>query len=1275
MNHTVKANLIIIESSIYMKSNIEFSSCFEQNNSFIVKKIHDSDKKDDRVPEFFQLLKFLDKDSSTALYKKAKNKDDIAIINECDPYPEQVKEAIRSSKYRVELGTLIPIEHYSCTVDNELYLWPMENATSGAKNKENNQDTSVTIIKEKCKLITCVCCGPSCQTVNTERVTNNVVVATDNSIIIYPVLNRKNILVKNSIRTTFYTCIATSMAISDKGLIFIGSDTGNIFLVTYRLSIFDMTECYIVVHNLTNYPVARYAHRLIPTYFLSNIIQLSLCSLEDESIYIASLDTKSRILFYHFKSDNHKLVEISRFKYEKKMKPQLKKIIKISSVPISDSLLTRFIAFTIDGDRIFFNTEYKNEKKEINIYPDQIRYIPDFFSKDDLVDANYSLGVTCFMYRKRFIMTQTTQNAHKADVNPIEMYTAYDIPTNGLVFSRGSHIFSNHPFHIFNNEMLWQHLVNSSPGYLLTSSGIIVINFSLPVDRLSRILNESHGNYTGKVDTWMRDFGRGSESSACTLLLASRRNQRERSSELFVLYSYTNQINIEIEKSLTQENQNDKWSSFYKKNEFNVSYELPESCKAFIIRAARLMKPIWGENIFTLVKGKAKDQDRYRINAIYDQLPDTFLTSLKTLIELAKEYLHIKSIKQTKEEGIQLHETARLKEFINYMNTVIETVNFIQILNDQQKLDNFALITDAMNKIEKQYQHILINESFGKSNENNNQQTENSLFNSLYEFAAALFRTRDDLQSLQQRFFDECPDFYNEADSRIFDELNRICKDDINKSAEQKQILINASKVFVQYAYRPLRLRKICEAFEKGHFYKGIVDVCIERALNLDKEQVALQWYKNGCDQHDLKGAEAFDKRHQCYEFIFNVENLQNAFDFLFDTNDEIYHICLYKFLIYELQENKKYLPAEVKELLAKLFSKTTQYLEDYLKEKAPHNLWKYQARHKNYRLAARLLLEIVKDKEDKNFKFVKISQIEKDGHKIIEERNDDDDDDDDDDNNKIPNLKRRSAYLLKIISFSRACGDFLLLNEAQWLYRLASIQIRYNEKVDENNTGSNDSKRKHYILDQQVLFNLCAERGFWDLILELFSFCAIETHNKDMSISRIWANYIFESLDKDRFETIRHRIVSLVNNVHNNPFLSGTGKGTRIEAENDILKPSIVLPLLEECKYNKKGPLMWACETLLLCGINPESLYEQYIKMINKKETIHGDGIMNNNTKADFIYIIAQLITKNMNKDNIDRWQIKLFNEGMEWFIENAVDVEYYIDCCSLISKIKDLL
>ncbi|OHT00029.1 hypothetical protein TRFO_33414 [Tritrichomonas foetus] len=1122
------------------------ASTFDQDNNFIIKNIRKCYEVDEKVSNFFELLPPSDEFVDDR-YDQVEITNDVAIITNTKPYPQKVEQIALSANNRVYFGAFIPINHYSCIVDNQLLMWPFE---------YNDDPKNVTVITEKAELVTAVSCGPKNSNVFVDKVKNVVVVATNRYIAIYPFTTK--IVTEDPIKVPI-SSIITTISISEKGQIFVGSDVGDIFWIEYNISKWIPSKCSVHARNLTSGSLFQYCPKILR--FTHSISQISICSLDDDSHFVAVLDSESNIIFYSLK--DNKLKELS--KYEHKKNDQ--NIISISSIPISDSTFTRFIAFTEKGDRLFFSWTY-NSKEEIEIILRQIRLGPTFFSDKQLIDAKYSLGVSVFLFNKYLVITRTKQSTHIADINPSEEIAIFAIPSDGLIFERGGHIFSNQPFKLFNNEMLWQHLISAAPGYLMTSSGVNVVTFSLPVDRLSRILNESNGNYTDSVVKWMKEYHDESESSACALLLAAKYPPRERNQVLIVLYQFS--------KLLT------------KNQEFDPD-SVPESCSAFILRAARLLTPIWNSPVFI------NEKKKIQINRLFNQLPSNFLQNLKTLIELANDYLHIKINTEQKKESIK--EASIIQKFILFMKSIISTITFIQILRTLNVND----LTKSMEKVAPEYKERLLNMPFGSDDENIKTQT---LFESLREFAAALFKggSENNMQALQFRLFQECPDFFCEADSKILDAMESTEKADPNTPATQLPILQAACDVFVKHSSRPLKLSDICFYFGRLQFYQGIIDVSLSRAAALDPVQNALQWYKGGCQEDDEEGKEAFDKRYYCYQYIFEISNNPQAFPLILKTSDELFHICFYHYLIEKNDEA----------ILERLFSTTTLYLEAYLKDKAPQYLWMYQARHKKYENAAKLLLNLVKT-----------------------------------DKNSI--LETRIAWLLKVIGFARGSGSSIILHEAQQLHRLAIIQTKYNTLIKDINNIQNNIQNNStdisgvQLLSYQKLFDKCSAHGFWDLVLQIFACCPIDGLNKKHAISQAWENFLTEQLWSDPLSLAQMKIKNVINGI---------------EKTNEVLDPSILIPVLENFKYNKNGPLQWACDTLKECHISLHDILDGYLRLLNKQE-------LEADKKADFIYITA-ILTQN----NATVHQRK-FDDSIEWFIRNAKSQSYYEDAFKLMHSL----
>ena len=1050
------------------------SSYFEQDSSFIVKKVRKCFENDKKVSDFFDLLQSTDEKIRDELYDPVNETNELAVITDSKSYPRQVEEIALSAKHRVYFGCFAQINHFSCIVDNKVLVWPIEGKTD-----------DVTVLDEKAELVTCVACGKGNKNVWDDSVKNVIVVATNRYIVIYPFTDK--IITQQPVKVGT-TSIVTAISISDYGQIFLGTDCGDIFWVDYSLDGY-LPKCNVRIRCLsTNFAVANLP-RIIR--FSHSVTQISLCPLDDESFYLAVLDSKSNIQFYFLK--NNKLEDLSRF--EAKTKHYNYKVVCISSIPISDSTFMRFIAFTENGDRLFFSWGY-NAKGEKEIFLKQIRLGPSSFSGNQLIDANYSLGFTVFMFRKSIALTRTCQKAHVADINPHENIVILNIPTDGLIFARNDHIFNNHQFKLFNNEVLWQHLISAAPGYLMTTDGIHIITFSLPVDRLSLVLNKNNNSFTDSVRNWMQENYDEGESSATSLLLASRFPPSDRAPVLMVLNQF----------------------SQLKSNREELDTDIiPESCSAFILRASRLLAPIWNSSIFV------KKNKNIQVNPLYKELPPNFVQNLKTLLELATEYLQLKVSNGQKKDNIK--ESSTIQKFIIYLQTVISTITFIQIMKEQ----NAKIITDAMEKIAPEYKERLLNNPFGVDEEK--LKTE-KLFESLRDFASALFKGSNNMQSLASRIFHECPDFFNEEDAKILEAMESLEKLDKDSPVTQIPVLQAACDVFVKYASRPLKLNEICYYFSQFQFYQGIIDVVLSRATALDRVQNGLQWYKAGCSDENIEGREAFDKRYYCYQYIFEITNQPKAFNLLIKTSDELFHICLYQYLIDKGDVT----------IFERLFSATTQFLEPYLKDKAPQYLWMYKAYHKKYDSAAKLLLNLVEEDNENS-------------------------------------LDTRMSWLLKVIGFARGSGSGNVLHKAKLMYKLGQVQEKYNK------IAQDQDKELKKLLSEQELFSKCTQNRFWDLSLIIISYCNIESLDKRFAVSKIWSNLIHDQLHGRPLSIVQKSLVNMVKEV---------------DKTSIVMDPSILVPLLEDFKSSMQGPRDWTLDTLIQFQMPDHDILEGYLRIIN---------------------------------------------------------------------------
>lgn len=1232
-----------------MNSSNAFSSCFESNYDDQEQEICKYIEKDQRVTEFPDLIESQDERFKDDVYESVEQERDLAIISDKIEikYPEFVFRKAIESKHRVEFGLFSMLKYYTCTIDNQLYLWPIDQPI-----QKDQQNDNIITITEDCELITCVACGKT-QKRDGFKIDSPyiIIVVTNRSFSLYPVIIDKGLIkIQPAIKLSHSLPLLTAITVSPTGHIFVGDNNGDIYLLSYKTDFWDIRKYKLYFKHLTYFPVVTQTLKTVPLLYpfvnwvsknaglTLPIKQLALCQLKDECFFIASLNTDAtgthtHLNFYYFDKDNETLKKISSYFPDKK---HPEKLVKIVSIPISESRTTHFVAFTETSDRIFFieGTNPTTHQYEIKKY--KIRLFVSQLEQEKLVDANYSLGVSIFIYQHKIALTKTTQSVYYASLNPIENILIKEMPqVNNFVIFRNQHCFNDYDLQAFNNDMIWQHILEKPPpAYLMTSAGVLLINFTTPADQFYSLLKEQHWAYTFPIKQWLRANSRrdGYEASCTALLLSQQRPEHEQKSLRDIL--------SEFEK--------ERLTIFREVDDHTEKSEIlknMESINAFLLRCARLLTPIWTVPVFQLRKSKdfsidpSEKFEVFQLHPVYDQIIfEKYIASFFTLQRLVQDYANLfkrsGGLGTTKEQAEERKMTIEyLQKFGKYLGTIISTLTFlktirefIKIIKEQPKANEYelnGLLTTTINRISEKSRNRLLEKPF-YSNE------KPSLYESLREFAATMFTSNDALiqkddhnqfintstdqqvvkdDTFMKKIIVECPDFFNKDDAEILSYMDSLQKVDPNHPDAERQLLEKACQTFCKYAPRVMEgliLHRICQYFNNLYFFKGTVQVIIERASILDPSRQALSWYKNGRLSDDKEGREAFDKCYNCYQYAFQIANNPDAFNDLISATDELFHYCLYHYIIYELNDES------ILKLLLSLKGVSNQschqYLYWYLTQMAPQHLWLFQSLHKQYEEAARSILELV-SKPNKDLKDAALS------------------------------FDDRLSWLLRGIGFARASGNSNLLIEIQRTYNIASVQKEYYQHLKDEHRN----EKIEDLMTPQSLFDNLTSDGYWDSLLKLFAIVPINTARKENAISQVWENYLITQ-DEASLSKTQNDIVYLVNSINKNSNINGTGAGNRLENTNDVLNIDIIAPLFENYKNQHEGDTLWACDTLLKCGIRPYFLFKFYSKLLKNPD-------FGEDKKPDCFYILLYLNT--LHKDG--PWDVSILKEKVEWFRENV--------------------
>jgi hypothetical protein len=345
-----------------------------------------------------------------------------------------------------------------------------------------------------------------------------------------------------------------------------------------------------------------------------------------------------------------------------------------------------------------------------------------------------------------------------------------------------------------------------------------------------------------------------------------------------------------------------------------------------------------------------------------------------------------------------------------------------------------------------------------------------SIFEAVRAFAAVLLEKNP---HFAQSIKNSCPGFFDAADFEVIMEMNRL-----SSGSELTALALERAKdVFLKHIARPFNLHQIVDLFKRHQnvcapdkdeirpYIKCIIVICLEKARAIDIGQRALHWFREGRRKDREDDAAWFDARYKCYEFLFEFLNDVQGFERMLSSNDELFHICLYHRLFSEGATHK-------------LFGLKTPYIEPFLEEFCPGQLWEYWRKRADYEKSALALYHSFE------------SSTGSVGEKI--------------------------EMLRRLIPMAAAAGLQDLKEKSSLMITCGEIQIELDRGGDA-------------LISHRELFTLCCEEGRWDLVLKLLAIAPVSTDNRDKLFSKVWANLLAEQLWNEDLSVCQRRIMDTV--------------------------------------------------------------------------------------------------------------------------------------------------
>lgn len=840
------------------------------------------------------------------------------------------------------------------------------------------------------------------------KVPNAIVISTASSLRLIFYDEKSGIIDNNYVYQTDF--FASSLLITKKGEIFTSTDTDDIFVIEYELK-----------NEKIRFKSQRYSYIYYPRKFprIFRLFPPALQIAYDEYHKIlAVLNSRSIIHFYSYM--DKKMTHVSTF--DPVSIPKNEFITCIQNIPYSQSETTRFIAFISNGDRLFFGKSFGFD----GIFPTYKRIAPPIAENDTLIDAYYNLGWTTFIFRESIVITKAENSAHFIDINPPETYVTFALEESTLSFFHQDQMFSTFRSPSFNHEMLWQHVYSPNPTFVLTNKGMRIINYSTIYNKLKKIIDSGFSN---QLNQWMSQNSVCSESSATALLLAH-------------LYPSTKPTVFALLHQIAV-------NSAIHKSPFNVGP--PPIQNAFIVRLARIMTTVW----FMII---IEERDhKYVLNETFPESYKVVIPQLTSYIEISNEYLKLNKLYQGENAKEMQKEGDTISRYCSVAKYLKETFILINYLYQYKKI-----IHEAITLMDERSRSRLEYHDFGMKDANP------SVFEALRDLVLALYRVEKGPMindTFSSQLCHDCKSFFTPIDVEIMEKISQI------RQAATIFTLKEALKFFSMHISRIVKLSEICAIFRTHKFYEGIIEICLQRANYLDQMNRALIWFNSGRKEEAENGRVAFDSRYKCYQNIFLVIENDHAFQLMTKANDELFHICLYKYMV-EIGFGDR------------IASLNTPFVENFLKDFQPSYLWKFYESRKMFDKAGLALVSIAE-------------------------------------NDASLNLDERIKSYLMAANFFSACNLSKLERNARHYYQIGQIQKELSIRV-------NQEDELDWIEDEQDLFSDLSILGYWDLMIRLFAIQPIESNRKQV-ISQAWQNLMIEQLLMDDLATAKIKVIELI--------------------------------------------------------------------------------------------------------------------------------------------------
>ena len=847
---------------------------------------------DAKISEFFELASSGDPPPYFA-------SPDLFSLSSLAQYPPELRLHHVSASNCASYGYLPLISRFYAIIDNRLFLWRANRRTFSEQ----------TTVEEK--VITCVCAFKGAKDFFAKRVKTLLAIATPTYINVHII--EDDVIKFDTFYTVSTTFVPMVMCPGNPNELLIGGSDGGVHLFHFLPRVEGGMTWLLGASE--------------PTFELkTNSKRLSLGSaspvrglwFDASTGFVAALSSTQDSQSLKF----WKLVEGSLSSAGMAFHvPKGIRFVSVSPVPLCESEHIRFVAFASDGTRYYFGTTawFFGLWTRVNLRGKRER--PVELNDETVVGGFYSLGFYAFVTKGNLCVIRS-----KSVDGGYELVGGTSLPGTGLdVIGFGEFGLKFLATQMYHEPGVWQHFESPPKAIVMTSEGTCQLVFEPPVAELRRLLVESSGAYSEPVKGFM-EINEG--SGAAAILLADMWPEL-RAKAIHVAYTFMREKMTD-----TGDEPNPETLTFV--------------TQSFYLRVARILALGWQQPVFE----RNADQ-QLLISYVFRNAQTRMLDQLQNIKGVIDEYKSFSATNRPygdREEVIMDIEHRQLNQLNSFVDFCVEILKLITILSRQKALltNNFALM-----KLDEHTLARLESSKFFDS------EAKVPLDEALRTFVMQLYMAaRDDpsLDFLAAQIGKQCPTFSQIADAQIAEAMDNVELATRMDEDYRGDLLRESVSVLLEFIdRRKINIRKICAMLFEVEEYARAIDLVCARVAAIDDVEQGFYWWRNGCDDTDETGKEAFLKDYDCYEAVFQAVHTPEGLKAIEEKDNQFLHIVIFDKL---LKSND----------LTLLFSIKSKYLEPYIRDSNDWNvrelLYKLYIGKREYEKATRELLKIASDAE-----------------------------------------------------------------------------------------------------------------------------------------------------------------------------------------------------------------------------------------------------------------------------------------------------------------------